>query len=90
MKTNKNSQNSNFFVSFLSLFRLLYNKQQMLDLSTVNFQYLEDSLCNKSGNVQLAERFRSLFTLKNIANDQAIDIISRGTFIDRSFTIGEY
>lgn len=50
----------------------------MLDLATVNFQYLEDSLCNKSGDVQLAERFRSLFTLKNIANDQAIDIISKG------------
>ncbi|KAF1803462.1 armadillo-type protein [Mucor lusitanicus] len=55
----------------------------MLDLATVNFQYLEDSLCNKSGNVQLAERFRSLFTLKNIANDQAIDIISRA-FADDS------
>lgn len=50
----------------------------MIDLATVNFQYLEDSLCNTSGNVQLAERFRSLFTLKNIANDQAIDIIAKG------------
>jgi deoxyhypusine monooxygenase len=44
----------------------------------VNYQYLEDSLCNTSGNVSLAERFRSLFTLKNLANDQAIDIIGRG------------
>jgi deoxyhypusine monooxygenase len=50
----------------------------MTDYSNVDYTHLEASLCNTSGNVQLAERFRSLFTLKNIATDQAIDIIAKG------------
>lgn len=50
----------------------------MADYSNVDYTHLEASLCNTSGNVQLAERFRSLFTLKNIATDQAIDIIAKG------------
>ncbi|KAI8969294.1 armadillo-type protein [Mycotypha africana] len=49
----------------------------MSDFSNVDYQRLEDSLCNTSGNVPLAERFRTLFTLKNIATDQAIDIIAK-------------
>lgn len=50
----------------------------MTDFSNVDYSALEASLCNTSGNVALAERFRSLFTLKNIANDQSIDIIAKG------------
>ena len=50
----------------------------MLDLSKVDYTYLEASLCNTSGNVSLAERFRSLFTLKNIADEKSIDIIAKG------------
>lgn len=46
--------------------------------TTVNYEYLEASLCNTSGNVSLAERFRSLFTLKNIADEKSIDIIGKG------------
>lgn len=62
--------------TFLSLSFSLF--LLIMDYSNVNYQYLEDSLCNTSGKVELAERFRSLFTLKNIANDQAIDIIAKG------------
>lgn len=50
----------------------------MVDYSNVDYTQLEASLCNTSGKVQLAERFRALFTLKNIATDQAIDIIAKG------------
>ncbi|KAI9471912.1 MAG: armadillo-type protein [Benjaminiella poitrasii] len=49
----------------------------MTNYSDVDYKKLEDSLCNTSGKVQLAERFRTLFTLKNIANDKAIDIIAK-------------
>ncbi|KAI7906986.1 armadillo-type protein [Cokeromyces recurvatus] len=49
----------------------------MTNFANVDYKKLEDSLCNTSGKVQLAERFRTLFTLKNIATDQAIDIIAK-------------
>lgn len=54
----------------------------MTDFSNVDYTYLEASLCNTSGNVSLAERFRSLFTLKNIANEQSIDIIAKGIYLN--------
>lgn len=44
----------------------------------VNYDLLEASLCNTSGNVSLAERFRTLFTLKNIADERSIEIIGKG------------
>lgn len=50
----------------------------MLDLANIDYPKLEASLCNTSGNVSLAERFRSLFTLKNIATEESIDIIAKG------------
>ncbi|KAI8338918.1 armadillo-type protein [Chlamydoabsidia padenii] len=43
----------------------------------VNYQHLEDVLCNTSGTTPLAERFRALFTLKNVADEKSIDIISK-------------
>ncbi|KAI9490169.1 armadillo-type protein [Zychaea mexicana] len=43
----------------------------------VNYDQLESVLCNTPGNVALAERFRALFTLKNIADDRSIDIIAK-------------
>ncbi|KAI8089159.1 armadillo-type protein [Halteromyces radiatus] len=43
----------------------------------INYQQLEDVLCNSSGNTPLAERFRALFTLKNIADEKSIDVISK-------------
>lgn len=39
---------------------------------------LEDSLLNKSGNVPLHNRFRSLFTLKALKSDEAVQIICEG------------
>jgi deoxyhypusine monooxygenase len=50
----------------------------MLDKSQINYNYLENALLNKSGNVPLAERFRALFTLKNIADEKSIDICGKG------------
>jgi len=50
----------------------------MLDTSKINYQYLEDTLLNTSGKVPLAERFRALFTLKNIGDDKSIDIAAKG------------
>lgn len=49
-----------------------------MDLSNVDYAKLEASLCNTSGTVSLAERFRSLFTLKNIGTNESIDIIAKG------------
>ncbi|KAG1138050.1 hypothetical protein G6F37_012048 [Rhizopus arrhizus] len=43
----------------------------------VNYDLLEASLCNTSGNISLAERFRTLFTLKNIADERSIEIIGK-------------
>ncbi|GAA5817352.1 hypothetical protein MFLAVUS_010896 [Mucor flavus] len=48
-----------------------------MDLSNVDYAKLEASLCNTSGTVSLAERFRSLFTLKNIGTNESIDIIAK-------------
>lgn len=44
----------------------------------VDYDHLEATLCNRSGKTPLAERFRSLFTLKNIADSRSIDIIAKG------------
>jgi len=46
---------------------------------------LEAALLNKSGHVLLHDRFRALFTLKALKNEQAIQIISQGVH-DRSPT----
>lgn len=53
----------------------------MLDTSKINYQYLEDALLNASGKVPLAERFRALFTLKNIGDDKSIDIAAKGKLL---------
>ncbi|KAI0712538.1 ARM repeat-containing protein [Earliella scabrosa] len=44
---------------------------------------LEAALLNKQGNVPLHNRFRALFTLKSLKNDDAVKIISEG-FADES------
>ena len=41
-------------------------------------QSLEAKLLNETGNVPLHDRFRALFALKALANDQAVSIISKG------------
>lgn len=48
------------------------------DVSSSELIALENSLLNKSGNVPLHNRFRALFTLKALRNDEAIRIISEG------------
>ncbi|KAJ3987902.1 Deoxyhypusine hydroxylase [Lentinula detonsa] len=48
-------------------------------VSPTQLKVLEDSLLNISGKVPLHERFRSLFTLKSLKNEDSIRIISKGT-----------
>lgn len=50
----------------------------MLDKTKIDYQYLEDALLNTSGKTPLAERFRALFTLKNIGDEKSIDIAAKG------------
>lgn len=50
----------------------------MVEISSSELQALEDSLLNKSGTVPLHNRFRALFTLKALKNEEAIQIISEG------------
>ncbi|KAI0317775.1 deoxyhypusine hydroxylase [Amylostereum chailletii] len=47
-------------------------------VSQAELQNLEASLLNTSGNVPLHNRFRALFTLKSLKNEEAIRIISKG------------
>jgi deoxyhypusine monooxygenase len=47
-------------------------------VSDAELNSLEAILLNKSGNVPLHKRFRALFTLKALKNDQAIKVISEG------------
>lgn len=44
------------------------------------YKALEADLCNHSGKVPLHERFRALFTLKALADNEAVDIVGRGKF----------
>jgi deoxyhypusine monooxygenase len=48
--------------------------------SAEKYDQMEALLCNTSGNVPLSERFRILFTLKNIADDRSIEIIGKGNW----------
>lgn len=52
-----------------------------MDLKNINYEYLENALCNTSGKVPLAERFRALFTLKNIGDDKSLDICGKGKLL---------
>ena len=47
-------------------------------ISSTDLQVLEDTLLNKSGSVPLHTRFRVLFTLKSLKNEDAARIISAG------------
>ncbi|OCH90913.1 ARM repeat-containing protein [Obba rivulosa] len=53
------------------------------NVSESTLSALEASLLNVSGNVPLHKRFRALFTLKALKNDEAVEIISKG-FADES------
>ncbi|ETW81655.1 hypothetical protein HETIRDRAFT_51265 [Heterobasidion irregulare TC 32-1] len=49
-----------------------------LVVSDSDLENLEDTLLNKSGGIPLHNRFRALFTLKALKNEDAIRIISKG------------
>ncbi|KAF8349366.1 Deoxyhypusine hydroxylase [Amanita rubescens] len=49
----------------------------VVQITTGSLQRLEDTLLNISGNVPLHKRFRALFTLKALKNNDAIRIISK-------------
>ena len=46
---------------------------------------LEAELLNTSGNVPLHNRFRSLFTLKSLKTETAVQIISKGILIAQPY-----
>ncbi|RUP43775.1 armadillo-type protein [Jimgerdemannia flammicorona] len=48
-----------------------------------SYAYLEATLTNVNGDVPLHERFRALFTLKNLADDRSVHIIAKA-FVDDS------
>ncbi|KAH9997950.1 deoxyhypusine hydroxylase, partial [Russula vinacea] len=50
----------------------------MLNVSQSDLAHLEALLLNNSGNVPLHNRFRALFTLKALKNEEAVRIISKG------------
>lgn len=52
-----------------------------LIVSDSDLENLEDTLLNKSGGIPLHNRFRALFTLKALKNEDAIRIISKGVHI---------
>jgi deoxyhypusine monooxygenase len=49
-----------------------------IQITANDLQRLEDTLLNTSGNVPLHRRFRALFTLKALKNNDAVRIISKG------------
>ena len=49
-------------------------------VSPAELKTLEDCLCNSAGDVPLHTRFRALFTLKSLKNEEAVGIISKGKF----------
>ena len=49
-----------------------------IQITANDLQRLEDTLLNTSGNVPLHKRFRALFTLKALKNNDAVRIISKG------------
>ncbi|KAJ7600792.1 armadillo-type protein [Mycena floridula] len=49
-----------------------------ISVTAADLQALEDSLLNASGDVLLHSRFRSLFTLKALKSEEAVQIISKG------------
>lgn len=54
--------------------------------SESDYKRLSDTLCNTSGNVPLASRFRALFSLKGLGSERAIEIIGSGLSLSLSPT----
>ena len=49
-------------------------------VSPTELAALRAALLNTSGTVPLHDRFRALFTLKSLKNDEAVKIITEGMF----------
>jgi len=47
-------------------------------ITTNDLDALRNSLLNTTGNVPLHTRFRALFTLKSLKNEEAVQIICEG------------
>lgn len=58
------------------------------DVSNETYSTLKASLLNESGNVPLHERYRTLFTLKSLKTEKAVEIISAGMFLILRLKIG--
>lgn len=78
LKEKKKKKVATFSILF---FNHTMAEQEIAHLN-VDYDHLESVLCNTPGNVSLAERFRALFTLKNLPTERSIEIISKGTHID--------
>lgn len=78
-------------ISVPHLKKIIYSIMADIDVDTASIEQLRDVLCNKSGDVALANRFRALFNLKCLGADsedaevvhKAIDYIA-ACFADSS------
>jgi hypothetical protein len=57
----------------------------MTSIGESDLKVLEDSLLNTSGDVGLHNRFRALFTLKSLKSEDAVRVISAGSYKILSF-----
>ena len=57
---------------------MAFEDVQITKPSAETYKALEADLCDHSGKVPLHERFRALFTLKALADNDSVDIIGRG------------
>lgn len=53
-----------------------------MDVSPDALLKLEECLLNTSGDHPLHNRFRALFTIKAVGGEKAIDIVSKGQFLN--------
>ncbi|KAF0455585.1 ARM repeat-containing protein [Gigaspora margarita] len=51
--------------------------QESLKLDPAAYDNLETTLTNKNGQIPLHKRFRAMFTLKNLADKESIDILAK-------------
>ncbi|KAF9130860.1 deoxyhypusine hydroxylase [Mortierella sp. 14UC] len=62
---------------------MAFDDVQVIKPTADTYKTLEADLCNTSGKTPLHERFRALFTLKALADNESVDIIGRA-FADES------
>ena len=68
--------------------RAMASNPASTDVSNETYSTLKASLLNESGNVPLHERYRTLFTLKSLKTEKAVEIISAGMFLILRLKIG--